>query len=319
MKALLIFVLMSLSLFGLPAQASIDDFLGTWNNSDTNTRGITKIIVSRAGDDVSMQVFGSCSPTDCDWGMIAAHVMGPGVSADNMANANSVVAVYDQNFADKIIILQPSFGGLQAQALTHFKDGSGRSDYSSTDQFIREIIFEPAPLPDLQGILEDLGVVGNIIALATAPEQDCLTYNPASLQVSQRSGTWRIVSGRMILLSFGSNEAEALKAFETLKMHGFTQQCFVGRPGPSLEYFLRSNVGVTGPAADEDCIGFNNANIQVAQISGSWKIVDGSHWMFDFGTNQSEANQAHEIIKHYGFNKTCYVGRPGPSLTYLLK
>ncbi len=55
------------------------------------------------------------------------------------------------------------------------------------------------------------------------------------------------------------------------------------------------------------------------EAGGNWKIVDGDHWMFDFGASKAEAESAHKIIKYFGFTKTCYVGRPGPALTYLLK
>ena len=67
----------------------------------------------------------------------------------------------------------------------------------------------------------------------------------------------------------------------------------------------------------EDCIGFNPGNTQVANIQGRWKIVDGSHWMFDFGNKEGEARQAFAIIKKYGFNRSCFVGRPNPSFQYL--
>ena len=41
----------------------------------------------------------------------------------------------------------------------------------------------------------------------------------------------------------------------------------------------------------EDCIPFNPATIEVKEIDGRWKIVDGSHWMFDFGSNKAEAEK----------------------------
>jgi hypothetical protein len=69
----------------------------------------------------------------------------------------------------------------------------------------------------------------------------------------------------------------------------------------------------------EDCISFNPATTEVKQIEGDWKIVDGSHWMFSFGSKKDEADQALAIIKKYGFNHTCFVGRPGPSFKYLRK
>jgi hypothetical protein len=72
-------------------------------------------------------------------------------------------------------------------------------------------------------------------------------------------------------------------------------------------------------ATKEDCIAFNPKNIAVNQVNGSWKIVEGAnHWMFDFGNKKNEAILASEIIKKYGANKSCFVGRPQPSFKYLL-
>jgi hypothetical protein len=39
--------------------------------------------------------------------------------------------------------------------------------------------------------------------------------------------------------------------------------------------------------------------------------------MFDFNANEGEARQTLAIIKKYGFTRSCFVGRPDPSFTYL--
>jgi hypothetical protein len=75
----------------------------------------------------------------------------------------------------------------------------------------------------------------------------------------------------------------------------------------------------TAAYAAEDCIPFNPATATVQFLSGDWKIVDGSHWMFSFGDKGAEAKRALQIIKTYGMAKSCFVGRPDPSFWYLLK
>ncbi|MCP5103706.1 MAG: hypothetical protein GY950_10025 [bacterium] len=72
------------------------------------------------------------------------------------------------------------------------------------------------------------------------------------------------------------------------------------------------------PDIREDCISFNPQKIEVKKINGSWKIVEDSHWMFDFEDKKAEAVKAYNIIKHYGMNQSCFVGRPDPSFEYLL-
>jgi len=69
----------------------------------------------------------------------------------------------------------------------------------------------------------------------------------------------------------------------------------------------------------EDCLAFNPVSAEVKRISGDWKIVDGSHWMFSFGSLKAEAEQSLKIIKHYRMNQMCFVGRPDPSFQYMLR
>jgi hypothetical protein len=72
------------------------------------------------------------------------------------------------------------------------------------------------------------------------------------------------------------------------------------------------------PVIKEDCIAFNWQTTTRQNVNGRWKIVDGNHWLFDFGDNAGEAAQALSIIRHYQLNSSCFVGRPDPSLSYLL-
>jgi phosphohistidine phosphatase SixA len=76
---------------------------------------------------------------------------------------------------------------------------------------------------------------------------------------------------------------------------------------------------ITAGSLKEDCVGFNPDKIQIKYIKGSWKIVDGSHWIMDFGLKSKEAAHALQIIKKYGYDQICFVGRPKPSMTYFRK
>jgi phosphohistidine phosphatase SixA len=76
---------------------------------------------------------------------------------------------------------------------------------------------------------------------------------------------------------------------------------------------------ITAGSLKEDCVSFNPNKIQVKHIQGRWKIVEGSHWIMDVGLKSNEAAQALQIIKKYGYNQICYVGRPKPSMTYFRK
>jgi hypothetical protein len=71
----------------------------------------------------------------------------------------------------------------------------------------------------------------------------------------------------------------------------------------------------------EDCLSFNPTRARVSLERGTWKVVDSDDWLFDFGTGstaRTEANRTLEILRHYGMNRICFVGRPNASAQYLV-
>ncbi len=62
----------------------------------------------------------------------------------------------------------------------------------------------------------------------------------------------------------------------------------------------------------EDCESFSPNSIVVSKIGQDWKIVDesGGFELLDFKTNNDNAERGAEVIKKYGFNEMCFVGRP---------
>lgn len=128
-----------------------------------------------------------------------------------------------------------------------------------------------------------------------------------------------IVDGGMRLLYFRGNRSEANAALDVIKHYKLNQQCFVGRPRASMEYYLVNGDSPQGPIAGEDSIPINLGNIEVQRIHNSWKIVDGRMWLLDFGDSEAEARTSYEIIRKYGFRYICFIGRPNPSMVYFRK
>ncbi len=151
-------------------------------------------------------------------------------------------------------------------------------------------------------------------------KEDCISFNYNNIHIKPyTNGQYRIIEGTSHAMFLFPNYAEAKKAYDIIKRYKMNKSCFVGRPGPSLEYMLVNNSAPQGSTSGEDCISFNPNNIQVKKIGGRWKIVDGSHYIFDFGSSYTEAKKSYDIIKKHKFTKTCYVGRPGPSFEYMRK
>jgi hypothetical protein len=163
--------------------------------------------------------------------------------------------------------------------------------------------------------------INNPPAFATTPgpraKEDCVGFNPNTTTVKEINKRWKIVDGSHWMFDFEGKEGEAKKALAIIKHYRMNKSCFVGRPNPSFSYMLVNNGAPRGAMKGEDCVSFNPRTAQVKQISNRWKIVDGNHMMFDFAKNAGEARESLGIIKKYGFTRSCFVGRPGPSFEYL--
>jgi hypothetical protein len=146
---------------------------------------------------------------------------------------------------------------------------------------------------------------------------DCISFNPnnISIQPFGNTGQFRIMDGNMAMILF-PNRAEAQQAFNIIKHYNLNRQCFVGRPNPPFEYMLRGNNSPSGAFQGEDCISFNPSTLQVRREGNIWLIVSSTSRMFSFNKEQ-DARIALEIMRKYGFTRSCFVGRPGPSFKYL--
>jgi len=152
---------------------------------------------------------------------------------------------------------------------------------------------------------------------AHAVREDCVGLDPLNARVEQVGGRWKIVDGSHWVFDFGQRQHEARRALRVVRHYRVDQSCFVGRPDPSFRYLLSSGHAPRGALNGEDCVGLDPRNVRVEQAGGRWKIVDGSHWLFDFGGKEREARKALAIIRKHGFDHSCFVGRPKPSFQYL--
>ena len=125
---------------GAPAFADPPNImLGTWVNEDSNTKGITRLVITQAGNSYEVQGFGKCHPTDCDWGktefVIRDH-FGFGSSPTPLA-----AAIYETHFSKiSLLITLESDSRIAVNALTDFTDKSGRPSYSK-NYFMKKVLY----------------------------------------------------------------------------------------------------------------------------------------------------------------------------------
>ena len=300
-KALLVSAVFAASCaFSTAAASQINRFAGRWQNANPGSGGITTLDVRVSGATVTVQAWGQCTPSDCDWGTQPAVAYAPDAGSNVAANAIALSVTYRPGFAETTLVLRPAGMGLRAESFTRFTDASGRSNYIGSDAFRRARIVGPGPRPP-----RPMPVA-----------EDCIALDPGNVTLQRIGQNWTLVEGNHALFAFGNNRAAALNALATIRHYGMTQSCFVGRPNPSFSYMLVGSQSPAGAFPGEDCIVFDPANVQVQQQQGRWKIVEGGKWMYDFA-NQAEADQALAIMRKYGFSRQCFVARPNAAFQYL--
>lgn len=151
--------------------------------------------------------------------------------------------------------------------------------------------------------------------------EDRIPFNRANVAAVQAGGRWKVAEGNHWLLDTGTNPWEAQRAVEIINHYGLASLCFVGRPrcgdvSPMMYWLTDAGRAPSGQLPGEDVIAFDRSNLSVVQIGDRWKVVEGTHWLLDFGPGQGNAVAALHFIRKYRFDEICFVGRPDPSMTY---
>lgn len=107
----------------------LQDFIGSWYNVDPNTRGTTRIDIWQERGVMFVHGYGSCSPTDCDWGTVAAH-----------AEGSSLIAEYEFSFKVSHLTMTLENGLLRVYSTHRFTDGTDR-DYDMDEYFSKQTKF----------------------------------------------------------------------------------------------------------------------------------------------------------------------------------
>lgn len=120
----------------VPGEKALDlkDLVGSWRACNRETRGLVRVDLGKKGRDLTVHVFGACTPTPCDWGTVLGIAYAESVSA---TAAIAFTAIYDAGFKDTIVTGLLDQGTLIVETFNRFKDGSGRSNYYSRGYFCR--------------------------------------------------------------------------------------------------------------------------------------------------------------------------------------
>ena len=169
-----------------------------------------------------------------------------------------------------------------------------------------------------------LRIQGNTVTAIDPPwiPEDRIPFVRGNLAVAQFSGRWKVVEGGTHwMIDTGSSKAEADRVLEVINHYKLASMCFVGRPRcgdvrPMMYWLTDKGSAPGGTLAGEDRIPFDPDHLSVIDVGGRWKVVEGAHWLLDFGPGHGNAVAALHFIRKYRFNEICFVGRPDPSMVY---
>ena len=168
-----------------------------------------------------------------------------------------------------------------------------------------------------------LRISGNTVTEIPPPyvPADHIPFNRAHVAAIQVGGRWKVAEGNHWMLDTGTSQAEAQRAVDIINHYRLATMGFVGRPRcgdvrPMMYWLNDAGRAPSGNLAGEDVIAFDRGNLAVVQVGDRWKVVEGTHWLLDFGPGQGNAVAALHFIKKYRFDQICFVGRPDPSMTY---
>ena len=115
----------------------VSRLVGEWTNLDSNTGSLTKIIITNDNNELSIQAYGKCHPTDCEWGKVKVHEIAASIDDDdNILPFDYCLAIWEidgkiKNALTQIMKITIETGPkpkLHIETITIFNDNSGRSD-----------------------------------------------------------------------------------------------------------------------------------------------------------------------------------------------
>ncbi len=190
-------------------------------------------------------------------------------------------------------------------------------------------------------------VVGGDVRLPQ-PEQK-QKINTMDVQVKRAVGSWQVWAGPTLLRDVGDSEMLARDVARVFRELRPTEWVTIGpATRPVVEYGLTNGQPpVAGAALPENQKGWPGARlggamaetgplpaitttaasavvpidlktVRVEPIRGVWCVRDDNSLLFNFGSDQANAEQAVAVIHKYGFNRIGVVGNPTlPAMRYL--
>lgn len=123
-----------------PATSQVQQFAGTWHNTDSKTRTLTTLRIEVVGTTVKVRAWAKCVPSDCSWGLAEGTLYAAHIRANVAETARTLSTDFSTPTSEIRLVLRPQVGGqLHLDVLTRYLDGSGRANVSDTATLQRNV------------------------------------------------------------------------------------------------------------------------------------------------------------------------------------
>ncbi len=72
----------------------VSRLVGEWTNIDSITGNVTKVIITNDNNELSINAFGKCVPTDCEWGKVRVYERAASID-DNVLPFDYLLAIWE--------------------------------------------------------------------------------------------------------------------------------------------------------------------------------------------------------------------------------
>jgi hypothetical protein len=151
------------------------------------------------------------------------------------------------------------------------------------------------------------------------PTGEHVTFTARQLDVRRDGDDWKLMAGPTMLASFGSKQNDAVLARAALLQYQVTEEVVIGKPKPTMTYFLASGHAPIGATP----FGLHATPIRPETLSlqtngKGYIVTDGSQILMSC-EHPEEAQQALQALQQYKFDRVSHIGPSNRGLTILTK
>jgi hypothetical protein len=159
------------------------------------------------------------------------------------------------------------------------------------------------------------------VLLAQAPRpaeivaENLLSFDSGKIRIEWNHRHWQLVQEGVVLKDFGPNESDARLALSLIRELGLNQLGRIGADNQTLEYWLKDGHAPSAmPRSNLRLLPLELPKIKVEAMQGHWCLKEGPRILFSFGSHESDARRAFDILHRYQFNHVGIIGRANPSM-----